>query len=186
MATGPQKNFDISVFSIYKVRYIRVYLTWKSMGLRSGLHNTSIYTMYSQKPSLIYPSFTVYQTVALPSAMRLSCKIAVPTPQRAELMRLRGVRCCPGLSQTGVGLLRALDWADTCSSGVGDDCGWGWNFKVIITSVLPRTAIHVQRVSDGKNKHRPIKHGHHHQRVAQDGNTCTSSLWREKQIPSYH
>ena len=45
--TGPQKNFDISVFSIYKVRYIRVYLTWKSMGLRSGLDNTSIYTMYS-------------------------------------------------------------------------------------------------------------------------------------------
>ena len=32
---------------IYKVRYIRVYLTWKSMGLCSGLDNTSIYTMYS-------------------------------------------------------------------------------------------------------------------------------------------
>ena len=47
MATGPQKNFDISVFSIYKVRYIRVYLTLKSMGLRSGLDNTSIYAMYS-------------------------------------------------------------------------------------------------------------------------------------------
>ena len=30
------------------------------MGLRSGLDNTSIYTMYSLKPSLIYPSFTVY------------------------------------------------------------------------------------------------------------------------------
>ena len=44
---GPQKFFDISVFSIYKVRYIRVYLTWKSMGLHSGLDNTSIYTMYS-------------------------------------------------------------------------------------------------------------------------------------------
>ena len=30
-------------------------------GLRSGLDNTSIYMyMYSQKPSLIYPSFTVY------------------------------------------------------------------------------------------------------------------------------
>ena len=27
--TVPQKNFDISVFSIYKVRYIRIYLTWK-------------------------------------------------------------------------------------------------------------------------------------------------------------
>ena len=27
--TGPQKNIDISVFSIYKVWYIRVYLTWK-------------------------------------------------------------------------------------------------------------------------------------------------------------
>ena len=26
---GPQKNFDISVFSIYKVQYSRVYLTWK-------------------------------------------------------------------------------------------------------------------------------------------------------------
>ena len=31
------------------------------MGLRSVLDKTSIYTMYSQKPSLIYPSFTVHQ-----------------------------------------------------------------------------------------------------------------------------
>ena len=27
--TGPQKKFDISVFSMYKVWYIWVYLTWK-------------------------------------------------------------------------------------------------------------------------------------------------------------